>query len=92
MLDRWVEALARCENSDPKKNRYGLMCFSNGKNQGLCTLAEDEAKKEAKRRLKVYGVPTLYQAMHYYTTSKGVNNHIKCIEQYSGISSSFKFL
>lgn len=92
--DRLLKAIARKEKSNPKKNRYGLMCFEGGRH--LCVMSEEEAKKEVLRRLELYTTNyedlTISGAIYTYAPPFENNTelYIKQITQWSGISRDTK--
>ncbi len=45
-----LDGIKHCENSDVRKNGYGIMCW-NGKPRHLCVITEEEARDEVKARL-----------------------------------------
>jgi hypothetical protein len=93
MFDNLVEAVRKCENSDPKKNRMGIMCWNKEGERYLCTLTPDEEKKEFKAILGRYIEKngeniTLERAIYIYSPKieNNTENHLECISKKSGIS------
>ncbi len=90
-IDDLVSAIGKCENADPRKNRYGLMCW-NGRPRHLCVYSEEDARQEVKDRLARYenATPglTLYGAIKRYSPpfENDTPKHAKCISDNSNIS------
>lgn len=87
--EQFLDALARCENGNPKKNRYGLTTSYDGK-RILRVLPEEEARKEVLRTIRGYKAyrenKDFYEVMKVWSPPQHNDTltHSLCIRQHSG--------
>lgn len=91
-IKQLVSAVGSCENSDPSRNRYGIM-NPGGERNGLAVLTETQARAKVEQIFRNYanakpGI-SLIDAMHIYTPPSASNDtwrHARCISEKSGIA------
>jgi len=93
-----LNAIVKKENSNPLKNRYGLMCW-NGKPRHLCMMTEEQARQEVLARFKRYVLRngnnlTLRQAMHIYAPANenNIELYLQQIEAWTDLNRNIKMI
>ena len=88
-VEKFLDAVATCENSNPHKNRYGIM-NPGGERNGLAVLSEEEARNKVLEILRSYNQAypgiNFIDAMHIWAPPQNNDTwkHARCIQQKAG--------